>query len=68
MVEKGARRALDVLDEPFPILVPELAVPSTDDLALEAYWRRRSLVAGHAGQSMVITLRVSSNADDFGAI
>lgn len=68
MIEKGARGALDIFDVPFPILVPELAVSSTDHLALEAYWRRRGLMAGHAGQGMIITFRVSSNADDFGAV
>lgn len=68
MVEKGARRTLDVLDVPLPILVPELAVSSADHLALEAYRRRRGLVTGHAGQGMVITFRVPSNADDFGAV
>lgn len=35
MVQKCAGRTLDVLDVPFPILVPELAMSATDDLALE---------------------------------
>lgn len=35
MIQKCAGRALDVLDVPFPILIPELAVSATDNLTLE---------------------------------
>jgi hypothetical protein len=35
MIQKCAGRTLDVLDVPFSILVPELAVSATDDLTLE---------------------------------
>jgi hypothetical protein len=39
VVEKCARAALHVLNEPLAILVPELTVPPTDDLALKSYGR-----------------------------
>lgn len=67
VVEERARRALDVLDVPFAVFVPELAVPAADHLALKAHWRCRGLIAGHAGQGMAVTLRVSADANDLGA-
>lgn len=63
MVEKGARTTLNVLDVPFAILVPELAVPSTHNLALKPYGRRRRHVAGDIG--LVVSFRVSAYADHF---
>lgn len=61
MVEKGARRALDVSDVPLPLLKPELAMTATDDLALEAHGCRRRSV--HGDGCMVLSLRVAANLD-----
>ena len=41
VIEKGARTALDVLDEPLASVAPQFAVSTADDLALEAHWARR---------------------------
>lgn len=35
VVEKGSGAALDIFDEPLSVLEPQLAVPTTDNLALE---------------------------------
>lgn len=35
MIQKGAGTTLDVFDEPLTIITPELAMPATDDFALE---------------------------------
>ena len=40
MVQKRARRALDIPNIPLSLAAPELAVSATDDLALEAHRRR----------------------------
>lgn len=37
MVEEGARAGLDILDIPLTVRAPELAMPSADDLGLEAH-------------------------------
>lgn len=36
MIQKGAGTTLNVFDEPLTIVAPELTMPATDDLALEA--------------------------------
>src|SRR5688572_4601342 len=40
MVQEGAAATLDVPDEPLVVLIPEFAMPATDDLGLEAHGRR----------------------------
>lgn len=67
MVEKGARGALYVLDVPFPVFVPEFAVPAADDFALEADGGGRGLV-GVGRHGLVVALRVATDANDFIAV
>lgn len=65
VIEKGPGRALHVLDVPFALLVPELAVASTDDLALEAYGRGRGGVCRY--RRVVLPLGVAADFDDLRA-
>lgn len=37
VIEEGSAATFDILDVPLSALVPELAMPTTDDLRLEAY-------------------------------
>jgi hypothetical protein len=62
VVKEGARAALDVLDVPPAVLEPELAVPSADDLALEAHRGRRWCIWWDI--LLVIPLGVTANTDD----
>lgn len=61
MIEKCARRALDVSNVPLSLLEPELAMTPTDDLALEAHRGRRWGVHGDGG--MVFSLGIAANLD-----
>lgn len=65
VVEKRAGAALDVLDVPFSILVPELAVPSADHLALKPDGGCRGLVSGDVAHGLAISLGVASDTDGF---
>lgn len=67
VIEKRARRALDILDEPLAILVPEFAVPSTHHLTLEADRGGRGLVSRHASHGRAVPLRVSAHSNCLGA-
>ena len=61
MVEKRARRALDILDIPFPLLVPELAMTPADDFAFETHRGcRRSI---HGDRRMVFSLGITADFD-----
>lgn len=62
VVEKGAGRALDVLDPPPVVRVPELAVPPADHLGLETDGGRRGYVVGHIW--LAISLGIPADADD----
>jgi hypothetical protein len=61
MIQKGAGTALDVFDEPLAIVAPELAMPATDDLALETNGGCRLCTCLRIGG--LISLRVSANLD-----
>lgn len=68
VVKESTRRALDVFDVPFAVLGPKLAVSSADDLALEAYRSGGCLVSLSVGHGLRITLRVTTDADNFIAV
>lgn len=62
MVEKCARRALQVLDVPLPMRAPKLAMSSTDYFGFESHWCRRWYIGRRI--RVRIALRVSTNAYD----
>lgn len=62
VVEKGARRALHVLDVPLPIGAPEFAVPSTNHFGLEPHRRGRWCAEWRV--RVAVTLRVPTNTND----
>lgn len=67
MVEERAGGAFNILDVPFAILVPKLAVSATDDLALEADRGGGGLVARQVGHGVAVSLGVATDTDLFRA-
>ena len=61
MIQEGTRTTLDIFDEPLTIVAPELAMPATDDLALETNGGCRLCTCLRIGS--LISLRVSANLD-----
>jgi hypothetical protein len=62
VIEERPRGTLDVLDIPLAPTTPELTVPSTDHLGLEAYWGRRRYI--HGLDWLRISLGISAHFDD----
>lgn len=61
MVQKGAGTALNVFDEPLAIVAPELAMPATDNLALET--DRSCCLCTRLRIGSLISFGVSANLD-----
>lgn len=67
VVQKRARAAFHILDVPFSVLMPELAVPTADNLGLEPDRCGRGLVRRRVGHCLSIALGVATDTDRLGA-